>query len=171
MSYGYGYGPAHPQYGRGRYGSGRYGFGQVVRLSAPVSVHIVAILQYLGGLLGLLAAGLIALAWSTGGETLGDPSLPAQVRGAGTSSGLVLAAVVAIGSLVAMVIGRKLQRGRQWARVVVLLLCTLNLLGTLYTAFVLDLRPAGVAAGVGPALYLLLLNTSAARSWFRYGTY
>jgi hypothetical protein len=64
-----------------------------------------------------------------------------------------------------LVIARKLQRGRQWARVTVLLLSVLSIAGTGYEVWQLGDRHLlpGLAL---PVLYVLLLNTRAARSWF-----
>jgi hypothetical protein len=169
MSYGYGYPPAqqdpyHPGYG--------YGYGPPARSSAPVSVHVVAILQYLGGLLGLIGAVLVVAVAMVGTGVIDDASVPADLRDALVGGGIVIAAVIAAFSLFAIYLGRGLQRGRQWARVLLLLLSALNLVGVLYGIFADGLRGTGGAPGlVVPVLYLVLLNTSAARSWFRYHTY
>lgn len=166
MAYGYGYQHGQPA----GYGYG-YGYGRQVRLSAPASVHLVAILQYLGGLLGLLGAGLIAVLAFAGSRYADDPDLPADARNLIAGGGILLAGVVAFVALFAILLGRKLQRGRQWARVLVLTLSAVNLLGAVYAVFAQDLRTQALPALVGPVCYLVLLNTRAARSWFRHGTY
>ncbi len=148
-----------------------YGYGRPVRLSAPVSVHMIAILQYLGGLIGLVIAALVAAAALAGSRVLDDPGVPAAVQDAVTGSGTLVAAVVAAISVFAIVIGRKLQRGRQWARVLLLLVSALDLVGAGYAVLARDMQAPGLSAFAGPVLYILLLNTRAARSWFRYGTY
>ena len=152
MSYGYGARPGYPT---------APGFTNPRRYSAPPSVHVVAILQYLVGA-GLLAvAALIALT-VTGSRRVDD--VPVEyVRHAG----LAVAAVFAFGALFVTVIGRKLQRGRQWARVLTLLLSGVALAGTLFNGLVGTGDRTNVLGGlVLPVLYLILLNTRAARSWF-----
>lgn len=166
---GYGYAPQYDQYGQG-HGYG-YGYGQRVRLSAPASVHVIAILQYLGGLLGLLVAAAVAVSALAGRHYLDEQGLPADVRDAFAGGGIVVAGVIGFVALFAMVLGRRLQRGRNWARVLLLLLSTLNLATTLYAVFAQDLGSGGLVGIVVPVLYLVLLNTRAARSWFHHGTY
>lgn len=134
------------------------------RRSAPASVHTVAILFYLAGVAVLLgAAGVAALA----AGAAGTPSqLPPQAAGYVTEGGFIVAAVLAVLALVYFLFGRKLQRGRQWARVIVLILSTFAILGAVLQV-VLTREPTVAAGGVVPLLFILLLNTSAARSWFR----
>jgi hypothetical protein len=60
MSYGY-----SPSYPPTRYD---YGYAEPTRRSAPASVHLVAIMQYLGGLV-LLVIGAVAAAFALGGDT------------------------------------------------------------------------------------------------------
>jgi hypothetical protein len=136
--------------------------------SAPPSVHVVALLQYLGGLLTLLAAigvGLLTL----GGRDVFAQSrvqVPAQVEQGLTGAGLVIAGALGIVAVLWLVIARKLQTGQQWARVTVVLLSVLSIGGTLYDAWRFGDRQ--VLPGLAlPVLYLLLLNTRAARTWFR----
>jgi hypothetical protein len=136
--------------------------------SAPPSVHVVALLQYLGGLLTLLGAIAVALL-TLGGRAVFDErriQIPAQVKQGLTGAGLVIAGALAIVALLWLVIARKLQTGRQWARVTVIVLSLLSIAGTAYDAWRLDDRH--VLPGLAlPVLYLILLNTRAARSWFR----
>jgi hypothetical protein len=136
--------------------------------SAPPSVHVVALLQYLGGLLTLLAATGVA-ALTVGGHAVLDRrriQIPADIEQGVTGAGLVIAGALTIVALLWLVIARKLQTGQQWARITVILLSLLSIAGTAYSAWRLhDQRP--LPGLVLPALYLLLLNTRAARSWFR----
>jgi hypothetical protein len=136
--------------------------------SAPPSVHVVALLQYLGGLLTLLAAiGVAAL--TVGGPAVLDRrriQLPADVQQGLTGAGLVIAGALTIVALLWLVIARKLQTGQQWARITVILLSLMSVAGTAYEVWQLHDRRSlpGLAL---PLLYLLLLNTRAARTWFR----
>lgn len=164
MSYGY----AHPQY-TAYPTAPAY---QPTRRSAPPSVHTLAFLQYLGGLIQLAAAVAMVALPSTG--LLTDGARFDDVR---IADGAVLsqvsyaaAAVLAVGALISFTIGRKLQRGRQWARVLVIVLSILPVAAVTFQ-FTTTGDPASAAGLLGPALYLILLNTRAARSWFRYHTW
>lgn len=144
-----------------------YGYPEPTRRSAPASVHVVAIMQYLGGIV-LLVLGVIAAADSLGGgRYLDSTPITADVRGAGLSIG----AVLVFGGLLALTIGRKIQRGRQWARVLVLVLSVLSIVGTLYTGLVRGGNTNALTGLVVPVIYVVLLNLTAARSWFRSRTY
>jgi hypothetical protein len=136
--------------------------------SAPPSVHVVALLQYLGGLLTLLAAiGVAAL--TIGGQAVLDRrriQLPADVQQGLTGAGLVIAGALTIVALLWLVIARKLQTGQQWARITVILLSLMSVAGTAYEVWQLHDRRS-LPGLVLPLLYLLLLNTRAARTWFR----
>jgi len=133
---------------------------------APVGVHIVAIMQYLTGLVLVLAAVAIGIVTFNEGR-VGDTELPDSVRGAVTGAGLAIAALALVCGLIAISIGLRVHRGKQWARVLVLILSALSLATNVYT-----LVTTGVADPltglVLPILYLVLLNTRAARDWFRY---
>jgi hypothetical protein len=153
------------------YGYASYGYGTAYasRRSAPPSVHGVAILQYLAGFVLLLAAGLITLVSVAGDRWTAD--LPDSARNMIAGTGLAIAAFLGFAGLFTVVVGRKLQRGRQWARILVMVLSALSLAGTLYNGLLLS-RDTNVLVGlVFPVLYLILLNTRAARSWFRARTY
>ena len=129
------------------------------RRSAPVSVHVLAVLHYLTGAAALaIAGGGAAIAITdTGRDIIYPPDLPAF---AATVTG------IAVGGVCVIVLGRKLQRGSRLARA---------------AAITLSLLCAGVAgyqswsAGdpwrltwlAAPALVLVLCATPAARSWFR----
>jgi hypothetical protein len=136
-----------------------------VRTSAPLSVHLAAFTLYLCGLLVLLAAAAV-FAVTQGAAGTAD-GLPEPVIRAG------LPAAIGLGlyALCWLLVGRKVQRGRQWARVLVLVLTVLSLVAGVLE--VLRTGPSGLAAGqfVLPVLMVVLLNTTAARSWFRYHTY
>ena len=85
-------------------------------------------------------------------------------------AGLVMAVATAVVALMWLTIARSLQRGRQWARITVLMLCVLTIAATGYDAW--RLRDGQLLVGLPlPLLYVLLLNTRAARSWFRWGTW
>lgn len=147
------------------------------RRTAPFSVHVVAFLIYLGGLLvllGALAVGALAL----GVLNLSADDLPEDTQQVITGAGIAIAVVLLVIALLYFLVARKLQRGRNWARILVLVLSVLGLIGSVLQIVGLvqmDADPAviGSAIGsvIGPLLFILLLNTSAARSWFRSGTY
>lgn len=133
---------------------------------APVGVHIVAVMQYLTGIVLILASVAIGIVTFNEGR-IGDTELPESVRGAVTGAGIAIAALTLVAGLVAISIGRRVHRGKQWARVLVLILSALSLAANVYS-----LVTTGVADPLSglvlPTLYLVLLNTRAARDWFRY---
>jgi hypothetical protein len=140
------------------------------RPTAPPSVHIVALFQYLGGLLTLLAGAGVALL-TFGGRRAFDErriQIPDSVQQGLTGLGVVIAAALAVVALLWLVIARKLQTGEQWARITVLALSVLSIAGTGYDAWRFGDRQV-LGGLVLPVLYLVLLNTRAARSWFRWG--
>ncbi|MEN3310540.1 MAG: hypothetical protein V7603_6742 [Micromonosporaceae bacterium] len=140
------------------------------RRSAPASVHVVAVFQYLGALLTLAAAALVALI--ARGATRGAPldRIPDEVRRGLAGGGLVIAVTLGVLGLLWLLVARKLQRGRQWARVTVLALSLLSIAGTAY-GYWLGRQPDVLAGLALPVLYVALLSTRAARSWFRRGTW
>ncbi|MGH3750385.1 MAG: hypothetical protein ACRDT8_23645 [Micromonosporaceae bacterium] len=152
-------------------------WGGAQRSSAPFSVHVAAFFIYLGGLFVLLASlalGAIAL----GMAQLPTTELPDQYQGLITGTGVVVAVFFLLIAFLYFLIARKLQRGRQWARVLVLIFAVLGLIGAALQ--VVGLLQAGVdpqligysaTSFIGPVLFIVLLNTSAARSWFRHHTY
>jgi hypothetical protein len=153
---------------RANYPPTRYDLGESAdsqaRRSAPAPVHAVALLLYLGGLI-LFALAVVA---ATGGS-LFDQGLD-QVPAVG--GGLPLAAIYGFIGLFMLAIGRKVQRGRGWARVLVILLSLVSVAVTLYTGFRSPDGTSNVLLGlVFPVLYLILLFTPSARSWFRDRTY
>lgn len=144
------------------------------RVTAPASVHVVALCQYVAGLVVLLgAAGIVVLRYGHG-RILDENriQLPAAVRARIDTGQAVWVMAVGLGILALMwlIIARSLQRGQQWARMTVLTLAMLSIGVTLYEAW----RFADQQLLVGlvlPLLYVLLLSTRAARSWFRWGTW
>jgi hypothetical protein len=150
-----------------------YGYGNTYasRRSAPPSVHVVAVLQYLGGALLLVGAAAIALVTYGGNRYQWESNLPDVTRNLLTGTGIAVAAVLAFVGLFTIVVGRRLQRGRQWARVLVIVLSLLGVAATLYNGIVAVRDTNALYGLVFPVLYLLLLNTRAARSWFRARTY
>jgi peptidoglycan/LPS O-acetylase OafA/YrhL len=140
---------------------------QQPRRTAPPSVHTVAFLQYLGGLIQLAAAAAVVLLPTAGLVADANVSVdPARL----TQATYAVAALLTVGALISLTIGRKLQRGRQWARVLIILVSLLPV-AAVATQIALTGDPTGALGLLGPALYLLLLNTRAARSWFRHHTW
>jgi hypothetical protein len=145
------------------------------RTTAPVSLHLVAVVQYLGGLLTLALATILGLAaanlFPRLEYTVGDStwvSRPADV----TPIVAVVVAVLALVGLTAIVLGRKVQRGRNWARIVLIVLHALSAAGAAWQAYTLaDRSGPAVAAIATPVVFLVLLNTRAARSWCQRRTY
>lgn len=138
------------------------------RRTAPPSVHVIAVLQYLGGVAALAAGALFGYLAVVAGRDVQteddffDPTTIAIAFG-------ILAGVLALSGLIAILLGRKVQRGRQWARVVVLML---SLISAISIVGCIVLYQAGVWTAIGvayPALCAGLLNTRAARSWFHLG--
>jgi hypothetical protein len=144
------------------------------RATAPASVHVVALFQYVGGLLTLLAAtGVVLLVYGRG-KVLDEQRIriPETMRRqiVDGQAGLVMAIGLAVVALMWLIIARSLQRGGQWARITVLMLSVLSIAATGWDAW--RFQNGQVLAGVAlPLLYLLLLNTRAARSWFRWGSW
>ena len=165
MSYGY----SQPQYAA--YAPPAYAYPPPARRSAPPGVHVIAILHYLSGFGALVTAAIAGYFAYLASQQTPYPSQDIiSPEGAARLFGLT-AAVIAVVGLITILLGRKLQRGRQWARVLVLVLSALDLASALYAGFVHDTSPRGIVAIVVPVLYLGLLNTPSARSWFRAHTY
>jgi hypothetical protein len=140
------------------------------RSTAPPSVHIVALLQYLNGLLTLLGAMAVAVLTFAGRQAFDERriQIPTEIEQGVTGAGAVIAGALGIVALLWLMIARTLQRGQQWARVTVITLSLLSVAATGYEVWRLDdgqLLPGLVL----PVIYVLLLNTRAARSWFRAG--
>jgi hypothetical protein len=135
---------------------------------APLGVQVVALFEYLAGLLTLVAAGLATLIARDSTHYAALNGLPESVRRGVAGAGLVIPVALTVIGLCWLVIARNLQRGRPWARDSVLVLSLLGVAGTLCDVW-LSRDPDVLAALALPVLNLLLLNTQAARSWFRYG--
>lgn len=153
------------------------GYGQ--RTSAPFSVHFVAFFIYLGGLFILLGAVLLGLL-AAGSSQVSSDELPPEAARLILGGGLVVAVILLLLAFLYFLIARKLQKGRQWARVLVLIFSVLGLLSGVGQAVMVfsqvdSVTPAMLASMLpgflGPILFIVLLNTTAARSWFRYRTY
>ena len=104
------------------------------RVTAPFSVHLVALFQYVGGLLTLLAAtGVVLLVYGRG-KVLDEQriQIPETMRRqiVEGQAGLVMAIGLAIVALMWLLIARSLQRGGQWARITVLMLSVLSIAAT-----------------------------------------
>jgi hypothetical protein len=83
----------------------------------------------------------------------------------------LFAVFVAVVGLVTILLGRKVQRGRQWARVLVLILSVLSIAGVAASMAEAGSVSPYASGLVYPLLCLVLLNTRAARSWFRWHTW
>jgi hypothetical protein len=145
------------------------------RSTAPVSLHLVAAAQYLGGLLTLALATMLGLAaadlfprleYAVGAATY--TNRPADL----TAINAVIIAVLATVGLIAIVLGRKVQRGRNWARIALTALNLLSAAGATWQAYMLaDWSAPTVTAIAIPVAFVILLNTRAARAWCRSRTY
>jgi hypothetical protein len=138
------------------------------RHTAPASVHVVALFQYLGGLATLAVAALAGLIAAKTTGNMPIDRIPDTVRRGLAGGSLIIAIALFVIAVLWLVIARKLQTGRGWARGTVLVLSALSIAGTLYD-FWLGRDPQILAGLALPLLYVLLLNTHAARSWFRRG--
>ena len=144
------------------------------RVTAPASVHLVALCQYVAGLLVLLgAAGIVLLRYGHGriiDENRIQVPPAVRERIADGQAVTVMAVGLAVLALMWLIIARSLQRGQQWARMTVLTLAMLSIGATLYEAW--RYQDEQVLLGlVLPLLYVALLCTRAARAWFRWGTW
>jgi hypothetical protein len=148
---------------------GYYSYYDRRRPTAPASVHVVAFFQYVGALATLAAAALAAMIarGAVGGVPL--DRIPQGVRDGVTGTGLVIAITLGVLGLFWLVVARKLQRGRQWARFTVVVLSLLTVTGTALD-FWHGRRPDVLAGLALPLLFLALLSTRPARIWFRYAT-
>ena len=144
------------------------------RVTAPFSVHLVALFQYVAGLLVLLGAVGIALLLYGHGRIIDEQRIQVpqalRERVQGGQAGWVMVTGLGIVALMWLIIARSLQRGQQWARFTVLMLSVLSIAATGYDAW--HFQDGQVLVGLAlPVLYVLLLSTRAARSWFRWGTW
>ncbi|HEV7897229.1 MAG TPA: hypothetical protein VGP31_05235 [Planosporangium sp.] len=141
-----------------------------VRRSAPPSVHVVAVLGYLAGL-ALVTAGVGAWVVSLGGGRSLDVSRFSQVVVDLRDMGLAAGAVIGFVGLLVMVLARKLQRGRQWVRVLVVALSAFAITVTLYDGLLGQGNANALFGLVFPVIFVVLLSLPPARSWFRRRDY
>jgi hypothetical protein len=127
-------------------------------------VHIVAVLQYITGLVLLCGAVVIAFVTFGSGEIRGT-ELPPAIRSV-AGAGLAIGALCVFGGMLALIIGRRLHRGRQGARMLTLALSAVSLAVNVW-ALVTTGAADPLSGLVLPILYLGLLNTPAAREFFR----
>lgn len=134
------------------------------RRRAPAEVHLAAFLLYITGVV-LLFVAVAALAVRLDDRRVEGRYLPVGTSDWVSTLSLPIAALAAVGALAAFVIGRRVHRGRQWARLFVL---AVSALGLGLNGFMLV--KAGFADPltglVLPVLYLALLNTRAARDFY-----
>lgn len=156
----YGYAP-HPMYVQQQPPAHR---------SAPVSVHFIAILYYLGGAIYLLAAAGAGLIAASGRLDQLDTSRVQISQDERVVATVTAVAVLAVLGLITIWFGRRLQLGRQWARVLLMTLLVLSV-AAIAAATWMAQDPTVLIALVQPAFYLMLLNTRAARSWFKHHTW
>ncbi|MEJ3745256.1 hypothetical protein WEI85_18430 [Actinomycetes bacterium KLBMP 9797] len=108
-------------------------------MAIPGSVQALAILLYIGG--GLSALGAIMSGWPR-------------------------VAIYLPIALAYLWLARKIQLGRPWARIVLMVLCGL---GAVKAAVILvgDDVFGALSALAWPVVYAILVNTASARAWFR----
>ncbi|GAA2365116.1 hypothetical protein [Dactylosporangium salmoneum] len=146
-----------------------------VRSSAPISLHVVAIFQYLMGLAVLAGATLMALALANVAPKwefhTGNDVYTTRPEMLTTATYVVVGAVAAIG-LAFIVLGRKVQRGRNWARVLLTVLNAVSIAGGVWQGYTSGAPYTATLMSIAfPLLFVILLNTRAARGWCRYRTY
>ena len=146
-----------------------YGRPALVARYTPAGVQVVALVQYLGAVLLIAAAGLATLIARGVTRYAVVDRIPEAVRHGVAGGGLVIPITLALLGLFWFVIAHHLELGRQWARTTVLVLSVLTGAAVGYDAW--RSRDPDLLLGLAvPLLYLMLLNTRAARSWFRYGS-
>ncbi|GAA0736229.1 hypothetical protein Drose_18765 [Dactylosporangium roseum] len=141
------------------------------RTTAPVSLHVVAIFQYLGGLVTLAIGGLFALAAFELVPELHYDTSTGRYADVKPAAGVIFAVFAVVG-LTAIVLGRKVQRGRDWARIVLTVLNLLSVAAGLWQGYTTGRAYGATLVSIAlPLLFVVLLNTRAARSWCRHRTY
>jgi hypothetical protein len=140
------------------------GQGEQTRRSAPMTVHAAAFLLYLGGLI-MFALAVVA---AGGGQLIDGRSDQVPM----VDGGLPMAAIYGFVGLFTLAIGRKVQRGRQWAGFLVIVVSVVSAVATVYTGFANPEGTSNVLLGlVFPVLYVIFLSTPSARSWFARRAY
>jgi hypothetical protein len=135
------------------------------RTGAPASVRVVAAAHYATALTCLGAAGLAVFLAAGDGSALDGVSLPPRVRENVTAIGVGSALALVLVGFFAWLVGRKLRRGRRWARALVLGLSVPSIALTLWAGF--QGQAQHVFAGlVLPVVYVTLLSTAPARRYF-----
>lgn len=138
------------------------------RPGAPGSVRVVAAVHYAVAATCLGAAAL-AMVIAADSQALAGTALPPRVRENLTAVGVGTALALTLAGFAALVIGRKLRRGRRWARALVYGLSVPSIALTLWAGA--QGHAQHVFAGlVLPVVYVTLLSTAPARGFFRRGT-
>jgi hypothetical protein len=140
------------------------------RHDAPAPVQVVALIQYLVAMCIIVAAVLATLIVSEAGSNVDGDRLPDSVRRGVAGGGLVIPITLAVLGFVWLVIARGLQRGRQWARITVLMLSVLAIAGIAYDRWRWH-DPHALVGLALPGLQVMLLDTAVSRSWFRDGVW
>ena len=138
------------------------------RRRTPAEVHVCAALLYATGAV-TLAAGLVVGIASVSTDALASVALPVVDARAAAGVGVAIGVLMVVIGFATLVVARKVQRGRQWARVLVQVLSGLSLAATV-AALVGEGQPDALTGFVLPVLCLILLNLPAVRDWFRYGS-
>ncbi|GIH14192.1 hypothetical protein [Rugosimonospora africana] len=136
------------------------------RHRAPPSIQTAALFQYLGALLTLAAAATVETIARGRPHYAALDRVPDSLRRNLDMGGPVIAVALAVLGLCWLLVARKLQRGRQWARHTVMVLSLVAIATAVYFA---GLRhdPRVLAGLALPALWAMLLSTDAARAWCR----
>jgi hypothetical protein len=124
-------------------------------------------MQYLGGTLALGFAGFATYLAVLGARQQPHPDTDFIDPRVFAAMMAIAAGVFGLGGLLAFVLGRKYQRGREWARVVLIVLNVVTVAGVLYQGVSEPRYVSYLVTLAVPALYLVLLNTRAARDWCR----
>jgi hypothetical protein len=133
-----------------------------VQPSRPGNVTAAAVILFVGAGLGLLACcGFSYL------------SAEANLSEAEQNAVTIVSGLLAVGSVVNVVLGYFLLRGRRWARIVTIGYVLLSLAGRVVTLFTSAEAAGGLGAGVClgivlDAIIIGLLSGSAASDYFRH---